>query len=169
MDETITFTSPTHSKRQSDKFSAFLDEKKFTDCKITAQNETILCHAVIISASSPVLERMLESEMKEGLNQEIIFDTIHPDIMKKMILFMYTGTVTAKKDQVLEIVLVSDYLQIDGIKECCLEVLLDILSPANVVGWMQWTALFQLDDIAFKCKKFICVIIGTGVQWERLP
>ena len=101
-------------------FSRFQSERKFWDCKIIVGAETLLCHSVIISALSPVLEEMIESKIRDRSEKELTFEDIQPQVMRKITNYIYTGLVNIPKNLVLEVVQVCDELKIEDLKDRCL-------------------------------------------------
>ena len=52
------------------------------------------CHANVISACSPLFERMLDSNMKEGIERKITLKDVTPQRMKMILDYMYIGIFT---------------------------------------------------------------------------
>ena len=136
-------------------FSRFQQEKKFWDCKIIVGTETLYCHSVIISALSTVLEEMIETKIRDGVEKEITFDDIQPEVMRKITNYMYTGCVIIPKELVLEVVQVCDELEIEDLKARCVYRVPDILSPQTAIGWMRYAHKHALLSILDLCKRYV--------------
>ena len=136
-------------------FSRLQHEKKFWDCKIIAGSETLYCHSYIVSSLSPVIEEMIETKITDGSEKEITFDNIHPQVMRKITNYMYTGSVNIPKDLALEVVQVCDELKIEDLKERCLYRVPGILSPQTAIGWLRYARKHSLDSISESCERYI--------------
>ena len=51
------------------------------------------CHKLILASRSPVFDRMLSSDMKEGEENQVILTDISPDTAKDMLSYIYTNNV----------------------------------------------------------------------------
>ena len=145
----------TYSSRLAEKLPCFREQQKYTDWKILVGEETIECHANIISAFSPVCERMMATAMTEGINREVAFKTINPDTMKLIINYMYTGEVTLEQSDVVEMLKVCDYLEILELRDRIVRCIPEMLAPDNVIGWKQLAVVFQLDGLLVSCNAMI--------------
>ena len=101
-------------------FSRLQHEKKFWDCKIILGSETLYCHSYIVSSLSPVIVEMIDTKIRDGSEKEITLDNIHPQVLRIITNYMYTGSVKIPKDLALEVVQVCDELKIEDLKERCL-------------------------------------------------
>ena len=144
-----------YTRNKATSFNRFQHEKKFWDCKIIAGTETLYCHSYIVSSLSPVIEEMLETKIRDGSEKEITFDNIHPQVMRKITNYMYTGSVNIPKELVLEVVQVCDELKIEDLKERCLYRVPEILSPQTAIGWLRYARKHELDSICESCERYI--------------
>ena len=136
-------------------FSRFQHEKKFWDCKIILESETLYCHSYIVSSLSPVIEEIIDTKIRDGSEKEITFDNIQPRVMRKITTYMYTGSVNTPKELVLEVVQVCDELKIEDLKEMCLYQVPENLSPQTAMGWLKYARKHELDSICESCERYI--------------
>ena len=136
-------------------FSRLQHEKKFWDCKIILGSETLYCHSYIIASLSPVIEEMIDTKIRNGSEKEITFDNIHPQVMRKITSYMYTGSVNIPQEHVLEVVQVCDELKVEDLKERCLYRVPEILSPQTAIGWLKYARKHSLDSICESCERYI--------------
>ena len=144
-----------YSRHRAESFRRFQHERKFWDCKVNVGTETLLCHSVIISALSPVIEEMIQANVREGKEKQITFDDIQPEVMRKITNYMYTGSVDIPRELVLEVVQVCEELKIEDLKERCLYRVPDILSPQVAMGWMRYAHENKLLSILDSCKRYV--------------
>ena len=98
---------------------------------------------------------MIETKLKEGSEKEITFENIKPEVMRKIINYMYTGCVDIPRELLLEVVQVCDELKIEDLKERCIYRVPDILSPQTALGWMKYAHEHELLSIYDSCKRFV--------------
>ena len=144
-----------YSRNMGTGFSRLQSERKFWDCKIIVGTETLLCHSVIVSALSPVLEEMIESKIRDRSEKDITFEDIQPEVMRKITNYMYTGSVNIPSKLVLEVVQVCDELQIEDLKERCLYRVPEILSPQTAIRWLKYARKHELESICDSCERYI--------------
>ena len=98
---------------------------------------------------------MIDTKSRDGSDKEITFDNIHPQVMRKITNYMYTGSVNIPKELVLEVVQVCDELKIEDLKERCLFRVPEILSPQTAMGWLRYARKHELDSICESCERYI--------------
>ena len=92
-------------------------EKCLMDFKIHVKDDEFPCAKFIMAAHSPMLRAMLTSGMAEVAKQEIRLDHIRKDIIQIILDFMYCEDVNFHKDQLMDLLAASDYLQMAELKE----------------------------------------------------
>ena len=121
----------------------------FVDVKIAVDNELIPANRLILSCYSKVFDRMFKTNMREQ-NEHIVnltADSVDGFSARKLINFMYSGTITINKDNALLLLAASDYLQIDEVKKACVEFLESILSLANCHRFLVIADLYRLESL----------------------
>ena len=169
MSDHVTLNSDSaYSKYLRESFTVFREDQRYVDCKILVGQDTIECHAVIVSALSPVLDKMLGSAMSEGLKKEVTFDTdtVSVEVMKMIIEYMYTGTITMAKSLIMDIVKACDYLQVEELKIKCLQYIPHILTPYTAISWLRVADLLHLDNATTQCKKYMAEHFEEIVKGE---
>ena len=156
MADSITVNRDSASKEQ---LSVNNEHSNKPDFKIFVgkTKETFQCHSCIISNFSPVMKRMLETDMAEGIHKTMTFDTIEPKVMKMIISYVYSGTVTIEQSYLKELVKTCDYLEILELRDGILEQVSRNLTPNNVIGWLRLAGRLQLDTFAEKCQEIVLV------------
>ena len=100
-----------YGRNRGTSFKRFQNERKFWDCKVVG-TKTLYCHSILICALSPVLEELIETKIREGLEKVVTFEDVQPEVMQKIMNYMYTGSVNIPKELVFEVVQVRDELKI---------------------------------------------------------
>ena len=144
-----------YSRNRGTSFKRFQNERKFWDCKVIVGTKTLYCHSILISALSPALEEMIETKIRGGLENVITFEDVQLEVIRKIMNYMYTGSVNIPKELVLEVVQVCEELKIEDLKERCLYRVPDILSPQTAMGWMRYAHKHELSSIFHSCKRYV--------------
>ena len=136
-------------------FKRFQNERKFWDCKVIGGTKTLYCHSILVCALSPALEEMIETKIRGGLEKVVTFEDVQPEVIRKILNYMYTGSVNIPQELVLKVVQVCDELMIEDLKERCLYRVPDILSPQTAMGWMRYAHKHELSSIFHSCKRYV--------------
>ena len=114
----------------------------FNDVTIKAGTETIAANRMILSCCSRFFEGMFDLEMKEKYQHDPVQSNgFDGKAVKALIDFMYSGKVTIKNENVMDLLAASDYLQLGEVKQFCFEFLESILSSDN------WFAIRSAADL----------------------
>ena len=125
------------------------------DFKIRIKDDFIPCHKLVIAVYSPYMKAMLMSNLVEAAKQEIRFDLISLDIMNIMLEYMYSDTVNFHSNQLMDLIVASDYLQMTELKQMCVDKVLAILEPANVIVWWKEANKMDLKNIKRRCEEIM--------------
>ena len=139
----------------ADEVMKLREEKCLMDFKIHVKDDEFPCAKFVMAAHSPMLRAMLTSDMAEVAKQEIRLDHIRKDIIQVILDFMYCEDVCFHKDQLMDLLAASDYLQMTELKDMCLDEVPDILDPDNVIEWWKEAAKMNYDSIKEQCEEII--------------
>ena len=96
----------------------------FNDVIIEAATETIAVNRTILSCCSRFFVGMFDLEMKEKYQHDPVqINGFDGESVKALIDFMYSGEVTIKNENVMDLLAASDHLQMGEVKEFCFEFL----------------------------------------------
>lgn len=130
-----------------------LTDNQFTDVHINVQgSQTILCHKVVLAASSNVLRTMLGSGMKETANNEISLETYPAAVIQSIVRYFYNGDFSINKELILETIHASDYLELPELKNQLAKQAPRHIQPGQVLSWRKLGELLNLHEIIVKCK-----------------
>ncbi|XP_033230655.1 speckle-type POZ protein-like isoform X2 [Belonocnema kinseyi] len=77
----------------SKQFSTLYENKLLTDFTIICHDQEFLAHKVVLAARSPVFQSMFEHEMKESLENQVEITDFKPEIVEKMLRYIYTDNI----------------------------------------------------------------------------
>jgi len=107
-------------------------ERKFTDCKVCCRDEEFACHRSVFAQASPVFERMLETEISEGVERCIRLDA-KKEVVKAMVEFIYSGSISIEKEDVPGLIAIADCYQLSDLLVASSKHALEVID-ANIVG-----------------------------------
>ena len=119
----------------------FYLSKEMSDVQIKCGDQTFDCHKVILSARSPVFNRMLLSEMKEKASGVVDLTDTRPEVVKELLKFIYTGTCYIDADEepepgleiVCELLEAADKYELEHLKKMCEYTLSSSLTAENSI------------------------------------
>ena len=116
----------------------------FVDVTIAVGNVTIPANKLVLSCCSKVFEKMFKTEMKERCESTIDMTGSMDELSARALIdFMYTGIVTISNDNVLQLLTNANYLQMEEVKEFCVDFLESILSPDNCQAILTIANLYE--------------------------
>jgi len=93
-----------------------LDENE-NDLTIMCDNHSFYARKDILVNRSSFFKMMLSGKLKESSESIIVIQDVHPDILFKILQFLYSGTVDMKDDQeTIQLLVISDKFLLDGLK-----------------------------------------------------
>ena len=115
-----------------------------TDVCIQCGDQGFYCHAVILKARSEMFFRILESSTKPNV---VHISEVNPDVMEKVIPFIYSGQLDIDKDSLVDILEAAVKLEVPTLLERChkffrnqinFENAVDVLMIAEKLGLSQF-------------------------------
>ncbi|KAK2194285.1 hypothetical protein NP493_1g12024 [Ridgeia piscesae] len=86
---------------------------------------------------------MFRSGLEKSTSASVLL-TMEPDILRKVIDYIYTGEIELTIDNVERMVIACDVLQLNTLKTACESFMLKLIEPANCIRLMKLSALYQL-------------------------
>ena len=76
-------------------------------------------HKAILAARSPVFAKMFEHKMQESQNNRVELIDIGPDVVRELLVYLYTDRVPKIEEMVSNLLYVADKYQLDHLKSLC--------------------------------------------------
>ena len=156
-----------YSSRIASKFQQLRLDDEITDFTIVSGKQSFNCHKVILAGSSPVLQAMVRSGMREASKNQADFDTIPPPVMQLVLEYMYTGEVTVPHEHLQQTIDAADYLQLLELKEICLSEAVTAFKPSNVVSWYKLADRLDVCELKSKCAEAMSSSLGEVSQYTE--
>ena len=110
-------------------------EKKFVDAEVHCNGEVFRVHRSVLAASSTVFEAMFATEgMKEGNSRVVSIPRSPARIVEMLLKFMYDGEFLASVDDCLELLVLADQHQVNGLIAMCCECFIHSFSKEAAIS-----------------------------------
>ena len=147
-------------------YAKIFAEEQFSDVLLECDGQAFKCHQVILSARSPVFMAMFQAEMKESKTKVVTVKDISKEVLKEMLHFIYTGTLSKSVDDLSvnmtrDLLRAADQYQLDLLKKVCEEKLCLALSVGNALEYLVLADLHQASSL--KAKAVTVVVTNMTV------
>jgi len=135
-----------------------LDSGQFSDVVMRIGQEEISAHSAILAARSPVFEAMWSSGMREQQQKEVIMRDLDPLAIRRMLRFMYTGTLDPKleKDnEAIALLEAAHQYDIASLVDLCVSTLSSWLTEENAAEYLMIAEHAGLEGFRRRCLDFI--------------
>ena len=151
-----------------DDLADYCCSNELSDIQIKCQDETFDAHQLILSARSPVLKRMLESDMAEKKRKVIEIKEINSDIVKEMLKYIYTGKciindVNVDPQTVKQLFEAANMYQLDSLKAFCGDILISTLVPDNALSLLLLGDMYNAEEL----KKLAMAMVINNLKTIR--
>ena len=143
------------------------DEGIFNDVTIVTDNETIAANRLVLACYSKYFELMFKSTMKERYSQTVDVQGASGKAVKAIVDYFYTETIEINKETVFELLGASDYLQVDDVKEVCIDYLKSIASVTNSIALFNFASMYGVNTLKQHVLYYIQNHLKALVQTEE--
>ena len=119
----------------SDDFGKAFSESDCSDLHLVCGGKVFNCHEFVLSARSPVFRAMFHHDMTESKTKNIIISDFSPDVIVKMLQFIYSGRVVLDEQSELigELLKAADKYELGMLKKVCEDKLCDAMDLKDSV------------------------------------
>ncbi|XP_071550708.1 kelch-like protein 40 isoform X2 [Panulirus ornatus] len=128
----------------------------FTDLVITAQDEVLHAHKVILAAASPYFRAMLSIGLVEGQTQTLVLEDVSGAVLNTVLTYVYTGQATLTEQNVQDVLTLADYFQIHALKKLCCYHLKNHLVMRTCLSVYEVATLHRCHDLAAEALALAC-------------
>ena len=128
---------------------------KFTDVTIVCQDREFECHKAILAARSTVLEAMFSHNMKEERDSKVEIQDMDKDILRKMIVFMYSGKVAGLDGKAADLLVAAEKYDLKELKRMCEDKLCVNLNLDNALDMLVLADLHGANNLRLITLEFI--------------
>ena len=150
---------PVKCKTQvADDYVKIFAEDQFSDVLVECDGQAFKCHQVILSARSPVFMAMFQAGMKESKTKSVTIRDYNPEVVKEMLHFIYTGSLTDEisEEMAKDLLRAANQYHLDLLKGVCEEKLCSTLALGNSLEYLVLGDLHHASNL--KAKALILVV-----------
>lgn len=141
-----------------DSYQLFRDmrqKKEFCDVTLNLGNGSVHAHKVILAASIPYFRSLFGSTTAEDQRKEISLTDINPGAVELLIDFAYTCELKINNSNVQMLLSAACFLEVDHVKEVCIEFIIKGLSPSDAVSVRDLGVRLSCVDLVEKVDKYV--------------
>ncbi|XP_072010523.1 kelch-like protein 40 [Engystomops pustulosus] len=129
-----------------------LDNNKFIDCVLKIKGKDFPCHRLVLAACSPYFRAMFLTDE----NKEIDLEDVDPDVMGKILHYVYTSEIEITEKNVQDIFSVANLFQIPSIFTVCVSYLQKKLCLSNCLAIFRLGLMLDCPRLAVSARDFLC-------------
>ncbi|OCT73811.1 hypothetical protein XELAEV_18032775mg [Xenopus laevis] len=133
-----------------------LDHNNFIDCVLKIQGKEFPCHRLVLASCSPYFRAMFLSDLEESKKKEIDLEDVDPDVMGKILHYIYTSEIEITEKNVQDIFSVANMFQIPSIFTVCVSFLQKKLCLSNCLAIFRLGLLLDCPRLAVSARDFVC-------------
>lgn len=157
------FRSDCYEREVFLKFKEMRTKGLLTDLIVCVDQEELLCHKLVLAASSTYFSKMFSLDLRENLESRVTFNQVSPWVVKRIIEYAYTGIIEITTQNVQDVLAACCLFEYPAIVHACCNFLKLKLEASNCLGIEQFAHMhlcFQLEKDAhnFALENFSAVI-----------
>ncbi|KFM68818.1 Speckle-type POZ protein B, partial [Stegodyphus mimosarum] len=149
------FTTSINCHNFSSDLRNLYETGQFSDARITVGSEVFFVHKCILCARSSVFSRMFQTKMTEAKNDTIEISDVDPNVMEKMLSYMYSGYLEDMEDSVEELYSLANRYDVPSLRKKCSNFLKSNFTFGNVCNILQLADLHSDSDLFNSALDFI--------------
>ncbi|XP_035224797.1 speckle-type POZ protein B-like [Stegodyphus dumicola] len=132
-------------------------KKDYSDMVLVVDTLEIHVHKFMLSARSPVFAGMLQHTMTESTESRVVISDVEQNVMKELVLFMYTGRVNDYSyPMARELYSAADKYAILELKGICRQVITSSLSTSTATEALILADMHSDEELKQNVMVFIC-------------
>ncbi|XP_053569729.1 kelch-like protein 40 [Bombina bombina] len=132
-----------------------LDHNKFIDCTLKIKEKQFPCHRLVLAACSPYFRAIFLSDIEESKKNEIDLEDVDPDVMEKILHYIYTSEIEITEANVQDIFSVANMFQIPSIFTVCVSFLQKKLCLSNCLAIFRLGLMLDCPRLAVCARDFL--------------
>ncbi|CAH1265398.1 KLHL29 [Branchiostoma lanceolatum] len=128
-------------------------DAEMTDITVCCEDSNFYCHKAVL-ATNAYFMAMFSADMRENQNSEAILKGVSPDIVSRLLNYIYTGEITMTTANAQDLLEASCHYQFQDVREACCTFLQDNLHPANCIGMWQFAEALACDRLQEAAKQY---------------
>ena len=134
---------------------------------VTKDDQEFKAHRNVLSAASPFLLKLLQSDMKENREGIVRFEEISGAVMEDVLEFIYTGSVEVTQENSDDLIAAANYFLIPGLKTVSGRFLQQQMSKWNCISTFYLAEIYQCDELITNTRKFIHANFASVAEMDE--
>ncbi|XP_060872936.1 ring canal kelch homolog [Metopolophium dirhodum] len=131
------------------------NEEVLCDIRLETDDGTIVCaHKVVLVSACPYFRAMFTS-FSEGAKYVVNIRELDSNILQLLIDYIYTGKIMVTEQNVMDLLPASVLLQLDYIRDVCVEFLKKQLNLSNCLGIKEFADFYNCMDLLSSSEEYI--------------
>lgn len=155
----------------SDNLKEIYVKAKRPDILLKLDEGNIYAHRLILETRSPVFAAMFSHDTKENQTGEICIDDINQKVMEFILIYMYSGQSrffeNLTTENAIAVYDAAEKYDIKDVKETCLTFIAQNLTVECVLDVIQFTELYQIEELGDCARKFFRENAGQILETEK--
>ncbi|KAJ1099247.1 hypothetical protein NDU88_004351 [Pleurodeles waltl] len=139
-----------------DGLNDMLEHDNFIDCVLKIKDKEFPCHRLVLAACSPYFRTMFLSDQEESKKREINLEDVEPEVMGKILRYIYTSEIDITEQNVQDIFAVANMFQIPSIFTVCVSFLQKRLCLSNCLAIFRLGLMLDCPRLAVASRDFLC-------------
>ncbi|XP_043468167.1 uncharacterized protein LOC122502276 [Leptopilina heterotoma] len=148
------------------RIDSFLNNEKYSDVTFYVGEKTFRGHKMILSAKSPVFDRMLSSEMKEAPTNVVVIEDMEPEVFYEILRYLYTGEANVEQ-YAFEILKAADFYNIEDLKTFTENYLAKNLTDVNVVNVVKIAQTYNASSLFKDCTNYVVKLMISNLKIKK--
>lgn len=134
-------------------------------------HRTFYVHKAILAARSKVFRAMFEHKMSESSRNEVLIDDVEPEVMREMLLYMYTGFAPNLDSMSQVLIAAAEKYDLERLKVQCEQSLCHALTSDNACCTLVLADLYSAEQLRLHAINFInmhATEVMASDGWDQL-
>ena len=152
------------------------NDGSFSDFTVKCQGREFMCHQAILAGRSSYFHNMLSHDMEEKEQKSVDIKDFTADIVKEMLLYIYTGKVGDLEENAAGLLAAAEKYDLQELKRMCEESLCCTMNTDNVLDMLVLADLNNADLVRTAALKLIVengdqivAVNGWSNKMKRYP
>ncbi|KAJ0180508.1 hypothetical protein K1T71_003912 [Dendrolimus kikuchii] len=137
-----------YASKISSNLNNFKRDGRFCDIDLISGTTRVKAHRVVLAASCAYFDAMFSVGLEESQKSHVSLPSVPPDILPKIIDFIYTGEIIIDKHTVQHLLIAADMLQLRELVTLCGQYLKRELHPSNALGIFRFAEAHNCIELA---------------------
>lgn len=153
--EELVFQGDVHADNILGGLNTLRKEKTFTDVMIKVDDQEFPVHRCVLSSFSPYFRAMFTAGLAESEMDVVTLQGVEPDMIRNLVEFAYTGSITINKNNVQNLLSAANLLEVLKVRDACCKFLDRNMDESNCLGIHCFAEVHACTELMQHAKTFV--------------